>query len=63
LLKQKDTPFAAVKYEVIFDDKVVKALETKDLKNAIEDYIRRYNQLLAGRDHLTITTPVRLRKV
>ncbi len=35
-------------YDVLFDEKVVTALENKDLKEAIEDYIRRYNQLLAA---------------
>jgi hypothetical protein len=48
LQKQKDAPFADVTYDVIFDEKVLKALETKDLKDAVEDYIRRYNQLLAA---------------
>lgn len=48
LEKQKDSPFADVLYDVIFDDKVVKALEAKDLKDAVEDYIKRYNQLLAA---------------
>jgi hypothetical protein len=48
LQKQKDAPFADVKYEILFADKVVKALETKDLKNAVEGYITRYNQLLAA---------------
>ena len=35
-------------YDIIFDDKVVSALEKKDLKDAVEDYIRRYNQLLSA---------------
>jgi ABC-type lipoprotein export system ATPase subunit len=48
LEKQKDTPFADVKYDIIFDEKVVKALEAKDLKDAIEGYIRRYNELLTA---------------
>ncbi len=48
LRKQKDTPFADVEYDIIFDVKVLKALGTKDLKNAVEEYIRRYNQLLAA---------------
>lgn len=47
LKKQKDTPFESVEYDIIFDDKVVAALETKDLKNAIDGYIRIYNQLLS----------------
>ena len=48
LEKQKETPFADVKYDVIFDDKVLKALETKDLKSAVAEYIKRYNQLLSA---------------
>jgi len=48
LQNQKDTPFSGVEYDTVFDDKVLKALDTKNLKNAIEDYIRRYNQLLNG---------------
>jgi hypothetical protein len=48
LEKQTDTPFATVQFDVIFDDKVVKALGTKDLMAAVEDYIRRYNELLAA---------------
>jgi hypothetical protein len=45
---QKDTPFADVLYDKIFDDKVLSALETKDLKTAIEEYVKRYNELLAA---------------
>jgi hypothetical protein len=46
LREQKEILFANVEYEKIFDDKVLKALETKDLKSAVEGYIRRYNDLL-----------------
>ena len=42
-----DTPFAEVAYDVVFDDKVTGALDTKDLKKKIEEYIQRYNELLA----------------
>ena len=48
LEKQKDMPFANVEYETIFNEKVLKAFDNKDLKNAVEDYIRRYNELLAA---------------
>ncbi len=44
--KQKDIPFADVQYEVIFNDQVAKALMDKSVKGAIEDYVRRYNELL-----------------
>lgn len=46
LSEQKDTPFADVEYDKIFDDRVLNALGTKDLKTAIENYVRRYNELL-----------------
>jgi ABC-type lipoprotein export system ATPase subunit len=48
VLGQKDAPFADVKYDTIFDEKVITALNTKDFKTAIADYITRYNQLLAA---------------
>lgn len=44
---QKDAPYADVKYDLIFDEKVVGFLGTKDFKIAIEEYIRKYNELLA----------------
>jgi hypothetical protein len=37
-----------VSYDVIFSDKVVTALEGNDLKDAVGDYIRRYNELMAN---------------
>lgn len=48
LNEQKDAPFADVPYDAIFDDKVLNALGTKDFKTAIQDYIKRYNELLAA---------------
>jgi hypothetical protein len=48
VLAQKDAPFSGVAYDTIFDEKVVTFLETKDFKTAIEDYIKRYNELLAA---------------
>jgi hypothetical protein len=48
LKRQTDTPFAEVKYDVIFNDAVVNALDTPALKGAVEDYIRRYNELLSA---------------
>lgn len=46
--KQADAPLADVRYDTIFDEKVLKALDSKELRAAIDDYIRRYNELLAG---------------
>ncbi len=47
MLDQNDAPFADVHYDMIFDDKVLSFLGTKDVKTAIEEYIRKYNELLA----------------
>lgn len=46
--EQKDNLFAAVPYDTIFNDKVIAALNTKDLKSAVQDYMKQYNDLLAS---------------
>jgi hypothetical protein len=48
LSAQKDAPFAEIQYDTIFDDKVMSFLGTKDFKTAIEDYVTKYNELLAA---------------
>ncbi len=48
VLAQKDAPFADIKYDTIFDEKVMSFLGTKDVKTAIESYIKKYNELLAA---------------
>jgi hypothetical protein len=48
LLAQTDTPFADIRYDIIFDDKVLSLLGTKDFKTAIKDYVKKYNELLAA---------------
>ena len=48
LSTQKDAPFADVQYDTIFDDKVQSFLGTKDVKAAIENYIKKYNELLTA---------------
>jgi hypothetical protein len=48
LLAQKDAPFADIRYDTIFDEKVLSFLGTKDFKTAIEDYVKKYNELLAA---------------
>ncbi len=45
---QPDAPLSDVAYDVIFDDKVLGFLGTKDFKTAIEAYIKKYNELLAA---------------
>jgi len=44
---QPDMPFATVDYDAIFDEKVLSLLATKDFKTKIEEYIRRYSELLS----------------
>lgn len=44
---QTEAPFSDVKYDVIFDEKVMAVLGTKDFKTAIESYIKKYNELLS----------------
>lgn len=46
VLAQPDAPFADIQYDVIFNDKVLEVLATKDFKSAIDGYVKRYNQLL-----------------
>ncbi len=48
LLAQKDAPFADIHYDTIFDEKVLNFLGTKDFKTAIEDYVKKYNEILAA---------------
>ncbi|AQX72743.1 hypothetical protein [Dehalococcoides mccartyi] len=48
LLAQNDAPFADILYDKLFDEKVLSLLQTKDFKTAIEDYIKKYNELLAA---------------
>ena len=45
---QPDAPLADVPYDLIFDDKVMKVLNTKDFKTAIDEFIKKYNELLAA---------------
>jgi len=44
----KDTPLADVPYDTIFDDKVLSVLQGRDVKTALEMYVKRYNELLAA---------------
>ena len=49
--RQTDAPYADVKYEIVFHDKVVKALEDTDLMASIEEFIALYNELLAASNY------------
>ena len=43
---QQDTTFSDVHYDKIFSERILTALDTNDLKNAIQEYALRYNELL-----------------
>lgn len=45
---QTDAPLADVPYDVVFDEKVMSFLGTKDFKTAIDGFIKKYNELLAA---------------
>jgi len=53
---QKDAPFADIQYDVIFDDRVLGFLETKDFKIAIKDYVEKYNELLDASTYFSRVT-------
>lgn len=46
--EQKENLFAAVPYDIVFNEKVMTALNAKDLKNAVHAYMKQYNDLLAA---------------
>jgi len=48
LAEQADAPFADIQYEIVMDEKVQAFLETGDFKIAINDYVKKYNELLAA---------------
>ena len=43
-----DPTLAHVSYDTLFNDKVLQALNTKGLKNAVEEYAQRYNELMSA---------------
>lgn len=45
---QSDAPFADIPYDKIFNEQVLDLLGTKDFKTAIEDYVKKYNELLSA---------------
>ncbi|URW80897.1 hypothetical protein [Xiashengella succiniciproducens] len=45
-------PFHDIQYQIIFNDKVIRFLETKDFKKSIKDYIEKYNELINNSPYL-----------
>lgn len=48
VVAQADAPLASVPYDLVFDEKVLSFLGTKDFKTAIDGFIKKYNELLAA---------------
>ena len=48
VLSQQTAPFADINYDVLFDEKALSILDTKDFKTIIEEYVKKYNELLAA---------------
>lgn len=44
--RQADAPFKDIKYDVVFDERTIKLLGTKNFKDAIAAYLNCYNSLL-----------------
>ena len=44
--KQDATPYADLKYDIIFDPKVLEFITSQTVKDSIENYVIRYNELL-----------------
>lgn len=48
VIDQQDAPYAGIKYERVFDEKILTFLGTKDFKLALQDYIQKYDQLISA---------------
>jgi len=44
--EQKEAPFADIPYDLVFDSKVVEMLQQEQVREALEDYIKRFNELI-----------------
>lgn len=48
LAVQEDAPFANVPYDLVMDERVQAFLTTGDFRVAIDDYVKKYNELIAA---------------
>ncbi|RJL03292.1 phage infection protein [Paracoccus aestuarii] len=44
--EQPEAPFAEIPYDLVFDPKVVEMLQQEQVREALEDYIKRFNELI-----------------
>ncbi len=52
ILNNDSLPFHDVQYQIIFNDKVIAFLNTKDFKTSIKDYIEKYHELIEQSPYL-----------
>ncbi len=52
ILNNNSLPFHDVQYQIIFNDKVIAFLNTKDFKTSIKDYIEKYHELIEQSPYL-----------
>jgi hypothetical protein len=48
VIDQADAPYVEIKFDRVFDDKILAFLATKDFKAALRDYIEKYDQLISA---------------
>jgi len=48
VIDQPDAPYAGIRYDSVFDDKILAFLGTKDFRTALQDYIQKYDQLISA---------------
>jgi Fe-S cluster assembly ATPase SufC len=48
VMDQPDAPYVSIKFDRVFDDKILAFLDTKDFKTALQDYIQKYDQLISA---------------
>lgn len=44
--EQSEAPFADIPYDLVFDPKVIEMLQQERVREALEDYIKRFNELI-----------------
>lgn len=44
--EQSEAPFADIPYDLVFDPKVIEMLQQEQVREALEDYIKRFNELI-----------------
>lgn len=53
IISSSELPFSYIQYNKIYNDAVLKFLETKDIKNKIKDYIEKYDELIEKSPYLS----------